>query len=97
MTATQDEISQARTLVEVRGQRWGTGEEPFPGREASTLPAPHSVEDGWHGESLSVIRQVEPGCRVLPRRCVANRYGEIGRHNFPVAAILVLPHREVIR
>jgi len=68
MTTAHEEIPQAGTLVEVRGQRWVVGEEPAPGGEGSTLLTLQSVEDGRYGESLPVIWEVEPGRRILPRR-----------------------------
>ena len=68
VTTAQEEIPQAGTLVEVRGQRWVVGEEPVPGRQGSTLLTLQSVEDGRYGESLPVIWEVEPGRRILPRR-----------------------------
>ncbi len=68
MTTAREEIPQAGTLVEVRGQRWVVGEEPLPGGEGSTLLTLQSVEDGRYGESLPVIWEVEPGRRILPRR-----------------------------
>jgi hypothetical protein len=68
VTTTQEEIPQAGTLVEVRGQRWVVGEEPLPGGEGSTLLTLQSVEDGRYGESLPVIWEVEPGRRILPSR-----------------------------
>ena len=69
MTTAQEAIPQAGTLVEVRGQRWVVGEEPVPGHgDQSTLLTLQSVEDGRYGDSLSVIWEVEPGRRILPRR-----------------------------
>jgi hypothetical protein len=65
VAVTQEEIPQAGTLVEVRGQRLVVGEEPLPGSERSTLL---SVEDGRYGESLPAIWEVELGRRVLLRR-----------------------------
>jgi superfamily II DNA or RNA helicase len=65
----QEEIPQAGTLVEVRGQRWVVGDPPEPGADyASTLLNLQSVEDGRYGESLRVIWEVEPGRKILPRR-----------------------------
>jgi hypothetical protein len=72
-TTVQDEIPQAGSLVEVRGQRWVVGEEPVPGRRGGTLLTLQSVEDGRYGESLPVIWEVEPG--RLPRRGPLVRYG----------------------
>ena len=50
VTTAQDDIPQAGSLVEVRGQRWVVGEEPVPGSEGSTLLTLQSVEDGRYGE-----------------------------------------------
>src|ERR1039457_6784177 len=69
VTTAQEAIPQAGALVEVRGQRWVVGEEPVPGHgDHSTLLTLQSVEDGRYGDSLSVIWEVEPGRRILPRR-----------------------------
>jgi len=69
VTTAQDEIPQAGSLVEVRGQRWVVGEEPVPGSDDhSTLLTLQSVEDGRYGDSLPIIWEVEPGRRILPRR-----------------------------
>ncbi len=78
VTTAQEEIPQAGTLVEVRGQRWVGGEEPGPGRQGSTLLTLQSVEDGRYGESLPVIWEVEPGRRILPRRSLP----EVARDGF---------------
>ena len=68
VTTAQEAIPQAGALVEVRGQRWVVGEEPVPGHgDHSTLLTLQSVEDGRYGDSLSVIWEVEPGRRILPR------------------------------
>ena len=71
VTIAQDEVPQAGSLVEVRGQRWVVGEEPVPGRQGSTLLTLQSVEDGRYGESLPVIWEVEPGRRILPQKVAA--------------------------
>jgi hypothetical protein len=78
VTTAQEEIPQAGSLVEVRGQRWVVGEEPVPGRQGSTLLTLQSVEDGRYGESLPVIWEVEPGRRILPRRSLP----EVARDDF---------------
>ncbi len=79
VTTAQDEIPQAGSLVEVRGQRWVVGEEPVPGSDDhSTLLTLQSVEDGRYGDSLPVIWQVEPGRRILPRRSLP----EVSKNGF---------------
>ena len=72
MTTAQDEIPQAGSLVEVRGQRWVVGEESAPGSDdKSTLLILQSVEDGRYGEMTPQPGQFPPhvqfGYRVEPR------------------------------
>ena len=51
-------------LVSVRGQKWVVAfADPQP---HNTLVELQSVEDGRYGDTLSIIWEVEPNCRVLP-------------------------------
>src|SRR5436190_4309978 len=53
-------------LVEVRGQRWVVSEVDASPDGDSTVLTLQSVEDGRYGETLDVVWEVEPGCKVLP-------------------------------
>ncbi|MFE0762366.1 DISARM system SNF2-like helicase DrmD [Streptomyces smyrnaeus] len=56
-------------LVEVRGQSWVVSQvrpAPEPGSQ-HTLVDLQSIADGRYGETISVIWEIEPGRRVLPK------------------------------
>ncbi|KRV49015.1 helicase [Wenjunlia vitaminophila] len=66
----REPLPEEGSLVEVRGQSWVvTAVDPAPSPSdapAATLVHLQSVADGYFGDTLSVIWEVEPGRRVLP-------------------------------